>query len=84
MVEKPRLPGTFFNRSTLQVARDLPGARLIRVEHGGRIEGVIIEAEAYRGEEDLGCHAKAGQHAVMAGGLARQVGLCQAFAAKNS
>ncbi len=79
MVENPRLLRSFFNRSTVQVARDLPGARLIRVEHGARIGGVIIEAEAYRGEEDLGCHAKAGQHAVIAGGLARQVGLCQAF-----
>ena len=59
-----------FLTSALQVARDLLGARLIRVEDGTRIGGVIIEAEAYRGEEDLGCHAKEGQHAVMAGGLA--------------
>jgi DNA-3-methyladenine glycosylase len=61
MVENPRLQRSFFNRSTLQVARDLLGARLIRVEDGARIGGVIIEVEAYRGEEDLGCHAKAGR-----------------------
>jgi DNA-3-methyladenine glycosylase len=30
------------------------------MESGGRVAGYIIEAEAYRGEEDLGCHAKAG------------------------
>ena len=46
MAENHRLPRSFYNRSTLQVARDLLGARLIRVEHGARIGGVIIEAEA--------------------------------------
>jgi DNA-3-methyladenine glycosylase len=61
MVEFSRLPRSFFNRSTLQVARDLLGARLIKVEDGVRIGGLISEAEAYRGEEDLGCHAKAGR-----------------------
>jgi DNA-3-methyladenine glycosylase len=61
MVELHRLPCSFFNRSTLQVARDLLGARLIRVEGGVRIGGLIIEAEAYQGEKDLGCHAKAGR-----------------------
>lgn len=61
MVEFSRLPRSFFNRSTLLVARDLLGARLVKLEDGVRIGGVIIEAEAYRGEEDLGCHAKAGR-----------------------
>ncbi len=60
MVDNNRLTRGFFDRSTLHVARDLLGARLIKVEDGVRIGGVIIEAEAYRGEEDLGCHAKAG------------------------
>jgi DNA-3-methyladenine glycosylase len=42
------------------VARELLGMRLVRVEEGRRMGGVIVEAEAYRGEEDLGCHARAG------------------------
>jgi DNA-3-methyladenine glycosylase len=60
MFDNNRLPRSFFDRSTLRVARELLGARLIKVEDGVRIGGLIIEAEAYRGEEDLGCHAKAG------------------------
>lgn len=56
-----RLPRTFFERSTQQVARDLLGARLVRIEDGTRIAGMIIEAEAYHGEQDLGCHAKVGR-----------------------
>ncbi|HZD58388.1 MAG TPA: DNA-3-methyladenine glycosylase [Anaerolineales bacterium] len=58
-----RLSRDFFNRSTLQVARDLLGARLVRVENGKRISGIIVETEAYRGEEDQGCHARAGRTA---------------------
>ncbi|MEJ2267004.1 MAG: DNA-3-methyladenine glycosylase, partial [Anaerolineales bacterium] len=56
-----RLSRDFYNRSTLQVARDLLGARLVKIEDGGRISGVIVETEAYRGEEDQGCHARAGR-----------------------
>ena len=59
-LEFNRTPRTFFNRSTLQVARDLLGARLIKIEDGRRIGGLIVEAEAYRGEEDQGCHARSG------------------------
>ncbi len=60
MPEGTRLPRDFFTRPTLQVARNLLGTLLVRLEHGQRIAGYIIEAEAYRGEEDLGCHARAG------------------------
>ncbi|UCE00599.1 MAG: DNA-3-methyladenine glycosylase [Chloroflexota bacterium] len=60
MVDPIRLKRSFFNQSTIKVARDLLGARLVKVENGERIGGLIIEAEAYRGETDLGCHAKAG------------------------
>jgi len=55
-----RLPRDFFDRSTMQVARELLGARLVRLHGDQRIAGYIIETEAYRGEEDLGCHARAG------------------------
>ncbi len=54
------LPRSFYNRPTLTVARELLGARLVRVLDGQRLSGLITEAEAYIGEEDLGCHAKAG------------------------
>ena len=60
-----RLGRDFFAQPTLDVARQLLGSRLVRVEqHEGqtrRIAGIIIETEAYCGEEDLGCHAKAGR-----------------------
>ncbi len=54
------LPREFYGRHTLRVARDLLGAHLVRVLNGRRLVGVIAEAEAYIGEDDLGCHAKAG------------------------
>lgn len=60
----------FYNRSTLIVARELLGTRLVRILDGVRLVGLITEAEAYIGEEDLGCHAKFGKtkrNAVMYG-----------------
>jgi len=54
------LQRSFFARSTLQVARDLLGMRLVRLEGEQRLAGLIVETEAYVGEEDLGCHARAG------------------------
>lgn len=53
----------FYNRSTLIVARDLIGARLVRISNGQKLTGLITETEAYIGEKDLGCHAKAGRTA---------------------
>lgn len=55
------LPRAFYNRPTLQVARELLGARLVRILDGVRLAGLIVETEAYIGETDLGCHAKAGR-----------------------
>lgn len=60
MPEQGRLERAFFRRDTLKVARELLGKRLVRLEQGRRLAGIITEAEAYRGEEDQGCHAKAG------------------------
>jgi DNA-3-methyladenine glycosylase len=50
----------FYENNTLEVARGLLGRRLVRLDEGQRLAGLIIETEAYRGESDLGCHAKAG------------------------
>lgn len=61
MLNSTRLSLEFFARPTLEVARDLLGARLVRQEDGKRISGIIIEAEAYRGEQDQGCHARVGR-----------------------
>jgi DNA-3-methyladenine glycosylase len=55
------LPRSFYSRKALQVARDLLGMRLVRLEGGQRIVGIITETEAYRGEEDEGCHCRAGR-----------------------
>ena len=56
-----RLPQTFFARPTLTVARELLGMRLVHVENGQRISGIITETEAYIGEADDACHARAGR-----------------------
>jgi len=53
----------FYDRPALAVARDLLGCRLVRLQSGQRLAGLIIETEAYQGEEDLGCHASAGKTA---------------------
>jgi DNA-3-methyladenine glycosylase len=56
-----RIPREFFERQAVQAARELLGMRLVRLEDGQRIAGLITETEAYRGEEDLGCHCRAGR-----------------------
>ncbi len=59
----PRLKRAFFNRPTLVVARELLGQRLVRLEDGQRLTGRITETEAYVGQTDLACHARAGRTA---------------------
>jgi DNA-3-methyladenine glycosylase len=64
------LDRSFFDRPAVVVAREILGAHLVRVVNDRRMVGVITEAEAYQGEEDLGCHAHAGRtprNAVMYG-----------------
>ncbi len=60
MTSAPRLERQFYDRPVVQVARELLGKRLVRLENGKRLAGIIVEAEAYRGEEDLACHAHVG------------------------
>jgi DNA-3-methyladenine glycosylase len=57
------IPREFYDRPTLTVARELIGSRLVRMLDGHRLAGLITETEAYIGEKDLGCHAKAGRTA---------------------
>ncbi len=59
-----RLGIEFFSRDVLQVAPDMVGKSLIRVFDDGNIyQAIITETEAYRGEEDLACHASKGRTA---------------------
>jgi len=51
----------FYHRPALVVARELLGCRLVREHNGARLAGVILETEAYQGEDDLGCHASVGK-----------------------
>lgn len=55
------LPKSFYHDEVTLVARRLLGMRLIRSLNGTRTGGIIIETEAYRGEEDLACHARVGK-----------------------
>ena len=61
MKPQPRLTRSFYDRDTLKISREILGCRLVHIENGKRISGIIIESEAYCGETDLGCHAKAGR-----------------------
>ena len=55
------LPASFYNRSAVVVARELLGCVLVRKLNGQRLSGIITEAEAYEGEEDLASHARVGR-----------------------
>lgn len=55
------LPQCFYQREVTFVARDLLGMHLVRQIGDQRISGMIVETEAYRGEEDLACHARHGK-----------------------
>ena len=55
------LPRSFYNHPTPTVARELIGARLVRILDGLKLVGLITETEAYITGKDLACHAKAGR-----------------------
>jgi DNA-3-methyladenine glycosylase len=55
------LPRAFYEQEVIDAARLLLGKRLVRRWQGQLISGLIVETEAYRGEEDLACHAKSGR-----------------------
>ena len=50
----------FYRRPTLAVLEDLIGKVLVHTVRGRRTAGIIVEAEAYIGEDDPACHAAPG------------------------
>jgi DNA-3-methyladenine glycosylase len=57
-----RLNGDFFTKDVLEVAPGLLGKSLVRKFVDGSVKSFLItETEAYRGEEDLACHASKGR-----------------------
>ncbi len=60
-MSEARLTTEFFNRDVLQVAPCMLGKTLVRVYPDGTVgRFCITETEAYRGIEDLACHASKG------------------------
>ena len=57
-----RLDRAFFLRDVLEVAPELLGKKLVMI-HESRVKAVytITETEAYRGRDDLACHASKGR-----------------------
>jgi len=57
-----KLDYDFYRQDVLHVAPGLIGKYLVRrFEDGQILRSIITEVEAYRGEEDLGCHASKGR-----------------------
>ena len=57
-----RIDPEFFHRDVLEAAPDLVGKILVhRLPDGTELRERIAETEAYRGEEDKGCHAAKGR-----------------------
>jgi len=57
-----RIDKSFFLRDVVEVAPDLLGKILVRRFDDGSVKRFrITETEAYRGEEDLACHASKGR-----------------------
>jgi DNA-3-methyladenine glycosylase len=56
-----KLPRSFYEQSTVDVAKQLLGKYLVRKHQDGDRVGRIVETEAYIGPQDLACHAAKGK-----------------------
>lgn len=57
-----RLDRDFYSRDVLEVAPQLLGQHLVKVGADGSLSSYVIsETEAYRGAEDMACHASKGR-----------------------
>ena len=55
-----KLPRSFYDRSTIQVARELLGKFVVHRREGIERVGRIVEVEAYLGPHDLAAHSSKG------------------------
>ena len=55
-----RLRRAFYDRDTVEVAKDLLGKNLVHVAGGVKRVGRIVEVEAYLGPHDLAAHSSRG------------------------
>jgi DNA-3-methyladenine glycosylase len=58
-----KLTRSFYEQSTIEVAKQLLGKYLVRKHSDGELVGRIVETEAYIGPQDLACHASKGRTA---------------------
>jgi DNA-3-methyladenine glycosylase len=58
-----KLPRSFYEQQTVDVAKQLLGKYLVRKHPEGLTAGRIVETEAYIGPHDLACHAAKGRTA---------------------
>jgi DNA-3-methyladenine glycosylase len=56
-----KLSSSFYSRPTIDVAVDLIGKVVVRPLGREQAAGMIVETEAYIGEDDLACHASKGR-----------------------
>lgn len=56
-----KIPRAFYDRDTVQVAKELLGTYLVHRVNGAVLAGRIVETEAYLGPHDLASHSSKGQ-----------------------
>ncbi|KTC65796.1 DNA-3-methyladenine glycosylase (plasmid) [Legionella adelaidensis] len=61
MINEKKLPRDFYDRNTIEVAKDLLGKLLVHHVNGEKRVGKIVEVEAYLGPHDLAAHTSKGR-----------------------